>query len=181
MTHFVALLRGVNVGGAKRVPMAKFRALLASLGYAKVRTLLNSGNAAFESNARSTRIHATRIREAIAGRLSLDVPVIVKSAQEVAAIESGNQLATIASNPSRLLVAFTAGPQALQGLAALAALVRAPERLQLGEHAAYLWCPNGILGSKAADALLGKLGRAATTRNWATVMKISAVLRENAA
>lgn len=85
MTHFVALLRGVNVGGAKRVPMAEFRALLAILGYAKVRTLMNSGNAAFESNARSTRIHATRIREAIAGRLGLDVPVIVKSARDVTA------------------------------------------------------------------------------------------------
>lgn len=181
MTHFVALLRGVNVGGAKRVPMAGFRALLATLGYAKVRTLLNSGNAVFVSNGRSTRIHATRIREAIAERLGLDVPVIVKSARDVAAIESENELAASAANPSRLLVAFTCGPQALRELAALAALVRTPERLQLGEHAAYLWCPNGILGSKAADALLGKLGRAATTRNWATVLKVSALLRENAA
>ena len=105
---------------------------------------------------------------------------LIEDLVDWAAIESGNKLATIASNPSRLLVAFTGGPQALRGLAALAALVRAPERLQLGEHAAYLWCPNGILGSKAADALLGKLGREATTRNWATVLKISALLRETA-
>ena len=56
-----------------------------------------------------------------------------------------------------------------------------PERLHLGEHAVYLWCHNGILQSKAGSALLGKLGQAATTRNWATVLKIRAMLGETAA
>ena len=47
----------------------------------------------------------------------------------------------------------------------------------VGEHAAYLWCPDGILSSKAGEALLGKAGRQATTRNWATVLKIEALVK----
>ncbi|MDZ4806561.1 MAG: DUF1697 domain-containing protein [Candidatus Eisenbacteria bacterium] len=176
MPRFVALLRGVNVGRAKRVPMADFRALLASSGYSDVQTLLNSGNAIFESADGSTSSHAKRIRAAIDESFNIDVPVIVKSAAEMAAIQTGNRLASIATDPSRLLVAFTGEAGALQSLAGLASLVKPPEKMLLGEHAMYLWCPNGILESRAAEALLGKLGQSATTRNWATVTKISARL-----
>lgn len=176
MPRFVALLRGVNVGGAKKVPMAEFRALLTGLGYTEVQTLLNSGNGVFDSTGRSSTAHAAAIRQAIAGRMNLDVPVIVKSAADMAAIEAGNGLAAVATNHSRLLVAFTADAAALRDLAPLATMVKAPERMLLGRDALYLWCPDGFLESKAAVALLGKLGRAATTRNWATVAKISAIL-----
>jgi uncharacterized protein (DUF1697 family) len=180
MTRFVALLRGVNVGGAKRVPMADLRALLSTLGYGGVRTLLNSGNAVFESAGRSTSAHAARIQAALAETLNVEVPVVVKSAQDLAAIEAENGLVSIATDPSRLLVAFTGDPEALRGLVALSPLVAPPEQLLLGRHAVYLWCPDGILASRAGEALLGKLGRATTTRNWATVSKISAMLRQNA-
>lgn len=181
MPRFVALLRGVNVGRANRVPMAELRALLEVLGYRDVRTLLNSGNAIFTGTADASRVHADRIRSELSARLGVDVPVIVKSIKEVAAIEAENVLATIATDASRPLVAFTSDARALEGLASIASLVKSPERLHLGAHAAYLWCPLGILESKAGDALLGKQGKAATTRNWATVLKISALLREDSA
>ena len=74
-------------------------------------------------------------------------------------------------------MAFTREPKALRELEALSALVNQPEQLLLGEHAAYLWCPDGFLASKAAAALLGKAGRAVTTRNWATVLRINALLK----
>jgi uncharacterized protein (DUF1697 family) len=181
MPRFVALLRGVNVGASKRVAMAELRALLAELGHTDVQTLLNSGNAVFASPGRSTTTHATRIQTAIAENLGVVAPVIVKSATEIAAIESGNALATVATEPSRLLVAFTRNATDLRELAALAQFLHPPERLHVGEHAAYLWCANGILQSKAGEALLGRHGRAATTRNWATLLKISGILRQNAA
>jgi uncharacterized protein (DUF1697 family) len=110
-------------------------------------------------------------------RLGADVPVIVKPAQEFASIVDGNVLAEVATDASRLLVAFTQDGKSLQGLVALAPLVRAPEQFHLGEHAAYLWCADGILQSKAAEALLGRLGSNATTRNWATVQRIGMLLR----
>ncbi len=181
MPRFVALLRGVNVGKGKRVPMAELRKLLTALGYRDVQTLLNSGNAVFEAATRSTTAHASRIRKAIAKTLHVDVPVIVKSSSDIAAIRKENALAAIATEPSRLLVAFTATGVDLDALAALAPLSSPPEQFRPGKHAAYLWCPDGILKSRAAEALLGKAGRAATTRNWATVMKISALLLKDAA
>jgi uncharacterized protein (DUF1697 family) len=181
MPRFVALLRGVNVGKGKRVPMAELRKLLSALGYRDVQTLLNSGNAVFESAARSTTAHAGRIRTAIAKKLQVDVPVIVKSSSDIAAIQKENTLASIAAEPSRLLVAFAATAADLDALAPLAPLSSPPERFLLGKHAAYLWCPEGILKSRAAEALLGKAGRSATTRNWATVAKISVLLHKGAA
>lgn len=177
MARFVALLRGVNVGKSKRVPMAELRKLLTALGYSDVQTLLNSGNAVFESAGRSTTKHASDIRAAIARKLGVDVPVIVKSSTDIAAVQKENTLASIATDPSRLLVAFTATAADLSTLVTSALLVSPPERFLLGAHAAYLWCPEGILKSKAAEALLGKAGRAATTRNWATVDKISALMQ----
>ena len=176
MPRFVALLRGINVGKAKRVPMAELRAMLTALGYRGVQTLLNSGNAVFESGGRSAATHASRIRAAIAKGLGIDVPVIVKSSADIAAIQEENTLAAIATEPSRLLVAFAANAADLNALVKLALLISPPERFLLGKHAAYFWCPEGILKSRAADALLGKAGRSATTRNWATVEKISALL-----
>jgi uncharacterized protein (DUF1697 family) len=177
LARFVALLRGVNVGKGKRVPMAEFKKLLTALGYLDVQTLLNSGNAVFESAGRSTNTHAGHIRAALAKKLGVDVPVIVKSSADIAAIRQENTLASIAIEPSRLLVAFTASAADLNALVASALLISPPEQFLLGQHAAYLWCPEGILKSKAAEALLGKAGRAATTRNWATVEKISALLQ----
>src|SRR5262249_523522 len=99
MSRFIALLRGVNVGRGNRVPMAEFGAVLESVGYADVRTLLNSGNAAFTARAGSSRAHADRIRKELAGRLEVDVPVIVKGAKDVAAIAAENVLASTATDP----------------------------------------------------------------------------------
>jgi uncharacterized protein (DUF1697 family) len=177
MGRHVALLRGVNVGGHKRVPMAEWRALLGTLGCTEVQTLLNSGNAVFSSGVRSTATLAQRIRASLQQGLKVDVPVIVKTAEEFAAIEAGNVLAAQDFDPSRLLVAFAASSKDLEPLAGLQDLVRAPEKLWLGTHALYLWCPDGILQSRAAEALLGQRGQALTTRNWGTVTKIGALLR----
>ena len=172
MTTFIALLRGVNVGKAKRVPMVEFRSLLSALGHTSVVTLLNSGNAVFRARSGTPRAHAARIAAAIAQKLKVEVPVIVKSARELAAIVAENPFDVDASGHSRFLVAFTQEPKALAGLAVIDSLVLPAERFAIGRHAAYLHCANGILESKAGAALLGKAGRGATTRNLATTLKL---------
>ena len=181
MPRFVALLRGVNVGKANRVPMAGLRALLTGLGYTNVVTLLNSGNAVFQAAKGLPSKHATDIAAAILRELAIEVPVIVKSASELANIVSANPLGRTAPDHSRLLVAFAQDDKALSGLAAIEPLVAAPERFVLGTHAAYLHCADGILESRAGKALLGKQGKAATTRNWATVLKLHALASESGA
>lgn len=175
MPRYIALLRGVNVGKSKRVPMESFRSLLSGLGYTNVATLLNSGNAVFRAARGGPATHAPRIAAALADSLGVDVPVIVKSAAEFAAIVAENPIKFDVADHSRLLVAFTQDRQALAGLAPIRALLVSPEQFAIGENAAYLLCAAGILQCKAGEALLGKAGRLATTRNWATTLKLHAL------
>jgi uncharacterized protein (DUF1697 family) len=179
MPRYVALFRGINVGKAKRIAMVDLRVLLARLGYSDVRTLLNSGNAVFTASHEAAPKHAERIRAAVAKKLGVDALVIVKSQRDLAGIVAGNKLEKIASDPSRLLVALTNDAKSLAGVAQLADAEWGDEQVHVGRHAAYLWCANGILESKAAVALLKKLDARGTTRNWATLKKIHALMGDD--
>lgn len=175
MPTFIALLRGVNVGRGRRIPMADLRKLLVGLGYTDVATVLNSGNAVFRASGGAANTHAASIAASIANRLRIDVPVIVKSASELAAIVAENPIAAAPSEHARVLVAMTQQPKTLSGLSVIETLVAPPERFVISKHAAYFFAANGILKSKAGEALLGKVGRDATTRNLATTLKLRAL------
>lgn len=176
MSRFVVLLRGVNVGKGNRVPMAEFKLLLERLGHTEVKTLLNSGNATFVSSARSGVKLAAAIAAEVERRFGVTTPVVVKSAAEVALIIGQSPMVPPEAEHSRFLVAFGPDERALQALSPLLHLARDAERLVITNHAAYLHCPGGLLESKVAEAMLGKAGRGVTTRNWATVLKIGALL-----
>jgi uncharacterized protein (DUF1697 family) len=179
MPRYAALFRGINVGKAKRIAMADLRALLAKLGYGNVRTLLNSGNAVFTAGAEPAAKIATRIRTEVAKKLGVDALVIVKSEREMAAIIKGNKLAKTATDDSRLLVAMANDAKAIAALVKVASQKWGDEQVHFGKHAAYLWCVDGILESKAAVDLLGSLKETGTTRNWATLNKIHALMTED--
>ncbi len=155
ISSYIALLRGINVGKAKRIAMADLRALLEDLGYTDVGTLLNSGNVVFKAGKGVPKKLAADISAAIATHLGIEVPVIVVSAKELALIVRENPFAS-ADDPSRLLVAFVADVGMLSAMSAIEPHVVAPEQFHVGTHAAYLHCASGILESKAAEALLGK-------------------------
>lgn len=169
--RYVALWRGINVGKAKRLAMADLKALLAELGATNVTTLLNSGNAVFDAKK---KLGADRIRAAVLDKLGVDAAVILKTAAEWAAIGAVQPVAE-ADDPSRLIVAITADVEALQSAADIVA--GSGERFVVTAEAAWLWCGNGILESKAAVALLKQLGERGTTRNWATVQKLNALVQ----
>jgi uncharacterized protein (DUF1697 family) len=176
MPRYVALFRGINVGKAKRIAMADLRVLLKKLGCTDVRTLLNSGNAVFTARASASRKLAQRIRAEVAKKLGVDALVIVKSAQDVAGIIAGNALAKVVTDDSRLLVAMANEPESIAALEKHGRAKWGDEKVHVGAHAAYLWCANGILESKAAAALLSDLAGVGTTRNWATLNKIHALM-----
>jgi len=156
--------------------MAALRELLETQGCSEVRTLLNSGNAVFRSVSRSATGDAEAIAAGLQGTLGVDVVVVVKSSSEFSAAVAENPLAFPESHCSRFLVAFGQSEAATQRLSALRSLLAPPDQLHIGRHAAYLYCAGGIMESKAGTALLGKLGREITTRNWATVLKLNALL-----
>ena len=178
MARYVALFRGINVGKAKRIAMADLRALLVKLGYSRVATLLNSGNVVFSGDAQPAARHGVRIRAAVANKLGVDALVIVKSRKAIADMLAENGLLAVATDHSRLLVAMTVDPRALVGVRGLARQDWGDERLQVGKHAAYLWCANGILESQVATGLLNGLKGVGTTRNWATLNKIHALMTD---
>lgn len=172
MTHRIALLRGINVGRAKRIAMADLRSLTEDLGFTEVRTLLNSGNVLFQATRRSNTAIASAFEAAIRRRFGFAVPVVVLSHNELNTVVAENSLPHVGSDPAKLLVAFGNGPATLRKAKVLLEEQWEPEALVLGSRAAYLWCANGIIQSRLAQALSRVTGNATTTRNWATVLKL---------
>jgi uncharacterized protein (DUF1697 family) len=174
MTECIALLRGINVGRAKRIAMAQLRDLFVDLGHENVRTLLNSGNVLFRCGRANTGQLALAIQDAIADTCGFSTSVTVITAANLAAIVRDNPLLRVVKDPSRHLVAFVAHPRALDPLRSMLKESWAPDALAIGVGAAYLWCASGVLDSKLSQAFARRGGEAVTTRNWATVLKLHA-------
>lgn len=179
--RFVALLRGINVGRAKRVAMADLRAAVEGLGYRDVRTLLNSGNVVFTAPAGSRGDPAARITAAVLERSGVSARATVLSAAELAEVLAAHPLRDVARDPSRLLIAVLADPADRRHVLAVARDVAPPEALAAGKRVAYVWCPDGVLESKALVALSAALGDRFTARNWATMQKLLAAAEQPAA
>ena len=179
-TTQVALLRGVNVGRARRIAMADLRALVEGLGYRDVVTLLNSGNVVFTADGKDTGASARRIEKALATQLGVDARVIVLSAAELAVAVAENPLARIAHDPARFLVGVTTSATGQAKLEALGKRTWTPEALAVGRRVAYLWCAEGIIASSLMQAVNRALGDEFTARNWATMTKLLALVQESA-
>ena len=171
----VALLRGINVGKAKRIAMADLRELCTTLGYGSVQTLLNSGNVVF-SAPRADAKAAAKIEKAIEAQHGFTSRVVVVTADQLDAIVEENPFEEAESNPSRFLVTVLYEHADRARLAALAKQDWGSERLALGKYAVYSWCADGILESPSLIALNKMLGDAGTNRNWATIKKIQAMM-----
>jgi uncharacterized protein (DUF1697 family) len=176
--RYVALLRGINVGRAKRIAMADLRALVASLGYGDVRTLLNSGNVVFTAPEAAAGNAAARIEAALPDRIGVSARVTVLSASEIAAIVADNPLLAVASDPSRLLVGVLNDKSDRPRLEALLKEDWTPDALALGERVAYIWCPQGILANRLAETIGRALRDGVTSRNWATMLKLHALTQD---
>ena len=174
MTDCIALLRGINVGRAKRIAMADLRRLVENLGHSNVRTLLNSGNVVFRAARPNIGKIALVIESAIQEKFGFQATVVVLTAQDLNAIVAENPLARAARDPSKYLVAFVAATATLAKAKPLLAQSWAPDALAVGSQAAYLWCANGLIESRLMQAFTRATGVAATTRNWATVLKLQA-------
>lgn len=172
MPTYAALLRGINVGRAKRVRMEDLREAVSKLGYTNVRTLINSGNVVFEATRRLPIKAAASLEDAIASRTGVSARVTLLSANELAGVVDECPLLDIADDPARLLVAVPASAGELARLQGLMNRNWTPEMLALGSRAAYLWCPEGVGVSTLGEAVGRELGDALTTRNWTTMKKL---------
>jgi uncharacterized protein (DUF1697 family) len=168
-TH-VALLRGVNVGGHNRVPMAELREIAAALGHTAVATYVNSGNLVFATGRTDTAGLAVDLEQAIEARLGLRIDVVVLSRAELAAVVAGNPFGD-PDDPKHLHAVVCQGPLPAQEHAL------GHDRAVVVGNVLYLHTPDG-LGRSVLAARLSRGAQAGTARNWSTVTMLLALLDE---
>ena len=169
VTSYVALLRAVDLGATRRVPMARLREVLTAQGYGAVRTHLASGNVLLDSEL-SEADPAAALARAIEAAFGFDVPVIVRTAEDLAAVAAADPLGHLATDPSRYSVTFFA--EALDPDRVAAAPEVEGATLATRSRELYLWLPGGFTGPAAAVNWDRILGQAGTNRNWRTVTKL---------
>jgi uncharacterized protein (DUF1697 family) len=174
-TMYAALLRGINVGGSRKVPMAELRALMEGLGYDSVRTYLQSGQATFASDHGDEDSLAAELAGAIEKRFGFAVDVIVRDHAYLKAIADACPFPAAELEAKQLHVTYFSAPVDAERFAEIDQAAYLPEEFRLGDRALYLYAPNGLGRSKLAEHLskrrLSK-GVIATSRNWNTVLKL---------
>ncbi|GAA3872918.1 DUF1697 domain-containing protein [Streptomyces lacrimifluminis] len=174
-TTYAALLRGINVGGNKKVPMAELRTLLEGLGYDAVRTYLQSGNAVFATGRGDEESLAGEIAEAIERHFGFTVDVIVRDHAQLRAIRDNCPFPAAELEGKQLHVTYCSTPVDESRFAHIDRAAHLPEEFRLGDRALYLYAPDGLGRSKLAEQLAKPRfakGLIATTRNWNTVVKL---------
>jgi uncharacterized protein (DUF1697 family) len=174
MTCYVALLRGVNVGGNNMVAMAALRELLVKRGYKDVKTLLQSGNVVFRAPAQAPAKLEAQLEREIEKAFGVTVSFHVRTSDEWQAIVDANPFGAEAkSDPGHLLVTCFKAPLDKATVKAAQAAITGPETLQADGRHLYMVFPDGIGTSKAAAIVSRKLA-GGTARNWNTVLKLAA-------
>ena len=174
MTVFIALLRGVNVGGHRKIAMADLRAMLEGLGFAEARSLLNSGNLVFRGEREGGRALEGLLEREAAERLDLHTDFLVRTADEWSEIIASNPFPDEAArDPGHLVVmALKEGPSEA-AVTALRAAIKGDEVVRVAGETAYITYPDGIGRSKLTNARIEDgLGVRGTARNWNTVRKL---------
>ncbi|MFF7642607.1 DUF1697 domain-containing protein [Streptomyces canus] len=174
-TTYAALLRGINVGGSRKVPMADLRTLMEGLGHDGVRSYLQSGQAVFTADHGDEESLAAELTAAIEKRFGFPVDVIVRDHAYLKAIVDDCPFPAAELEGKQLHVTYFSAPVDADRFAEIDQAAHLPEEFRLGDRALYLYAPNGLGRSKLAEYLsrprLNK-GVIATSRNWNTVVKL---------
>jgi uncharacterized protein (DUF1697 family) len=178
---YIALLRGINVGGNVKVAMAELRDMVARLGMSEVRTILQSGNLVFASGPRATAELERLLETETEKRTGLDIAYFVRSAVEWEMLVRDNPFTREAErDPAHLLAMLLKGEPAPHLIETVQAAVRGPEHLRAVGRCAYVTYPEGIGRSRVTNAWLERgLATRGTARNWNTVLKLAALARES--
>jgi uncharacterized protein (DUF1697 family) len=175
-----SLVRGINVGGNRRIAMNRLRAVHVAAGLDDPRTLLQSGNVVFADGREKRAGLESRIAAALADEMGVAVEVLVRTVAEIEAVLAANPLpAEAKADPSHLLVMFLKAPLDKASAARLAALPTVGELVHPGRDAVYLYYPPpGIGRSKLTGAVIEKaIGTVGTARNWTTLTRILALAK----
>jgi uncharacterized protein (DUF1697 family) len=169
----VALLRGINLGAKRRVPMADLRERLGGAGYGDVQTYLQSGNIVLDSKLKPAKL-AGALGAELAEWYGFEVPVVVRTEKELAAIVAADPLEEAAEDPKRYVVVFLDRKPAAAAVSKVAETAVDGERLVHRNREIFVHYTAGQARSKLSLALTdAKLGVLATARNWTTVTTLT--------
>jgi uncharacterized protein (DUF1697 family) len=177
MARFIALLRGINVGGHALVPMARLRETCAGLGWTEVETWIQSGNVVFEASGKPAALE-TALEKALARAFGFAPAVIVRSAPQVKALAAANPFHEASeAEPNRVLIGLSKARPKAGAAEAIAAKAAAGETVIEAGGALWFHYPKGAGTSKLTPALIDRaVGSPLTARNWRTMLKLRDML-----
>ncbi len=181
MTKYISLLRGINVGGHRKILMADLRALYEGLGLLNCTTYIQSGNAFFELKRKSdpTKL-AAKIEKAIAEKYGFDVSVIVMTVETLEAAIAGNPYYKSDTEIERLILTFLKEEPTSEKLEKIKDFDHGDDKFEVAGKHVFIYLEGKYRDTKLSNKFFeSKLKVAATTRNWKTVLKLSALAKTN--
>ncbi|GAA4903160.1 uncharacterized protein (DUF1697 family) [Stackebrandtia albiflava] len=175
--RYLALLRGVNVGGHNKLPMAELRALCGELGWRNVGTYIQSGNVVFDADGSTARVRDD-LASGIAERFGFRPAVVLRDVAGLDAAMAANPFTDRDLDPAKLTVTFLAEPVPESVRAAVTVPPGLPEQAAATRTELYVYYPDGMGRSKLDRSPFWKplAGTVTTTRNWRTVLKLRDML-----
>lgn len=172
-TRFVALLRGLNVGGKNRLAMVDLAAAFTACGCSNVSTFIQSGNVIFDASSAAKE----KLRADVPARISklhgLEIPVVIRSHDELARVPAENPYRDRPLDDKLFNVLFLADTPTAAAVKGLDPDRSPGDEYRLVGREIYLWLPNGVARSKLTNAYFDKaLGTITTGRNWRTIQKL---------
>jgi uncharacterized protein (DUF1697 family) len=170
---YVALLRGINVGGKNKLPAKDLVAMFDEAGGRDVRTYIQSGNVIFRATEACASRLPSEIAKAILARFGFRVPVVMRTAGELRAVAEGNPFVRSGADPEALHVVFLADRPHPGKVAALDPRRSPPDEFEVRGREIFLRCPSGVARTKLTNEYFDtKLATTSTMRNWRTVLKL---------
>lgn len=182
MKQFISLLRGINVGGHKKVLMADLKALYQSLKFSDVTTYIQSGNVIFNCDISDKDKLKSKIEQTIEKQYGFAVPVELRTAEELDKIHAALPFDNIdvTKDGGKVMIIFLSAQPSQEEIAKLTPFLNASEKLTVGEQCLYLYCGDGFGKSKLTNKLIeNKLKVSTTSRNLKTLIKLCDLARAN--
>lgn len=171
--RYVALLRGINVGGHHKLPMKTLVALFETVGCRDVKTYIQSGNVVFTAESELASNLPQSIPKAVANALGFAPPIILRSAAEMTRIVADNPYLEHRDEPKTLHIVFLADRPSPEEAGRLDPDRSPPDRFTVRGREIYLHCPNGLARTKLTNAWFdSKLSTISTMRNWRTTCQL---------
>ena len=176
---YVALLRGINVGGKNKLPMKDLAWMFAAAGCGDVKTYIASGNVVFKATAKLVERLPVLISKRIEERFGLEVPVVLRRDKEMEAVVGASPFAGPGADFDYLAVLFLADLPSHGAVSRLDAKRSPPDEFVVRGREIYLRCPNGFAKTKLTNDYFDRtLETTSTGRNWRTVLKLVELTKE---